>query len=299
MIVRKKQLTIQEKKEILDTLDIIDISLYDLLVKRRELQSELEQEKNSSAYDLLTNLSTSIQKITEQRKYNRDILSLTAGLLNASNFNTHNLEIGIQSPKAGDTNQRGVLSHIKNFFPFIDAIKYKTFSKQKDVLDALLTYTNMIGCIPATKTSPKDVWWISMLSPDRENIKIINKVPFSNTDENREYLISKTNSFYGFDRSVIVIATSETITNNWLKTALHKVNVPLYNIIDSTAIFNGTVLHLIEVSHKIESANDDIFKLNETLNGINIRMAGYLGGYFLPLVDKDKIVSFNPTFGEK
>ena len=62
---------------------------------------------------LLTNLSTSIQKITEQRKYDRDILSLTAGLLNASNFNTHNLEIGIQSPKAGDTNQRGVLSHIK------------------------------------------------------------------------------------------------------------------------------------------------------------------------------------------
>jgi len=39
--------------------------------------------------------------------------------------------------------------------------------------------------------------------------------------------------------------------------------------------------------------NDDVFKLNETINGINIRMAGYLGGYFLSLMDNDKIVDFN------
>jgi hypothetical protein len=153
----------------------------------------------------------------------------------------------------------------------------------------------MIASIPATKTSPKDVWWISMLSPERQNIKIISKIPFIKNDTEEEYLIAKTNSFYNFDRSIIAIATSETITTNWLKTALHKINIPLYDIIDSTAIFNGTVLHLIEISHSISSLNDNVFNLNETLNGINIRMAGYLGGYFLPIVDKDKIVSFKST----
>ena len=123
----------------------------------------------------------------------------------------------------------------------------------------------------------------------------ITKLPLTETEGEQSYIIGKTNSFYGYDRSVIAIATSETITNNWLKTALHKINVPLYKIIDSTAIFNGTVLHLIEISHSINSEHDKIFTLNETLNGINIRTAGYLGGYFLPQVEKDKIVDFKFT----
>ena len=45
MINKKKDLSEEEKKDILDTLDIIDISIYDLLVKRKELKAELENSK--------------------------------------------------------------------------------------------------------------------------------------------------------------------------------------------------------------------------------------------------------------
>ena len=117
-------------------------------------------------------------------------------------------------------------------------------------------------------------------------------MPLNNNFENDEfYLLAQAENFYNFDRSLIVIATSEPITYNWLKSAMHKLNIPLYSLIDSAAIYNGTVLHLIEISSPIKP-NDDILKLNESLNGINIRTAGSIGGYSLPLIDKDKILQF-------
>lgn len=297
MISRKKhKLSEQDIKEINETLDIIDISIYDLLIKRKELKEELSSVKKNTVYDLVKELSSSIQKITEQRKLDKEILIFTSSILNTSNLSNKNIEIGLQSKKDNEK----FLSNIKNFFPMINSVNFKIFPKHSEIINSLLTYPNMLACIPATKTSPKDVWWIPMISPEKKNIKIVSKVPFIETDEgSNEYLITKTDSFYNFDRSVIAIATSENITQNWLKTALHKINIPLYNIIDSTAIFNGTVLHLIEISHSISSNKDAIFNLNETINGINIRIAGYLGGYFLPLVDKDKIIDFKISFSEK
>ena len=296
MINKKKELTEDEKKEILDTLDVIDISIYDLLVKRAELKSELGMEKNFSYSNLFSELNSSIRKITEQRKSDNKILSFTAGVLNASNLFDKSIEIGIQSKKDAQNSFNKVVQNINNIFPFNSSIKYKSFSKNLAIIDAISTYPNLLASIPATKTTPKDVWWIPLLTKENNNIKIITKLPLIDTDDDtKEYLIGKTNNFYGYDRSVIAIATSENITNNWLKTALHKINVPLYCIIDSTAIFNGTVLHLIEISHTIQSEKDEIFKLNETLNGINIRMAGYLGGYYLSQVEKDKIIDFKFT----
>ncbi len=296
MINRKKELSTDEKKEILNTLDVIDISIYDLLVKRAELKSEIEPEKGFSLSDLFTELNSSIHKITEQRKCNNKILSFTAGLLNASNLLNKNIEIAIQSKKDAQNSFNRVVQNINNIFPYSTPIKYKSFSKNLAIIDAISTYPNLLASIPATKTTPKDVWWIPLLTKENKNIKIIAKLPIIENDDGiKEYLIGKTNSYYGYDRSVIAIATSENITNNWLKTALHKINIPLYCIIDSTAIFNGTVLHLIEISHQINSEKDEIFSLNETLNGINIRMAGYIGGYYLPQVEKDKIVDFKLT----
>ncbi len=297
MINRKKyKLSEQDIKEINETIDIIDISIYDLLVKRKELQEELSLAKNKSIYDLLKDLSISIQKITEQRKLNKEILTFTGSILNTSNLSNKNIEIGFQLKKDNEK----IVSNIKNLFPMINSFDFRFFPKHSELVNSTLTYPNMLACVPATKTSPKDVWWISMISPEKQNIKIISKIPFTETEEEaKEYLIAKTNDFYNFDRSIIAIATSENITTDWLKTALHKINIPLYNIIDSTAIFNGTVLHLVEISHSISSDKDSIFDLNETINGINIRMAGYLGGYFLPLVDKDKVIDFKISFNEK
>lgn len=297
MIVRKKTLTEEEVKEINNTLDIIDISIYDLLVKRKELRKALDTNNKKSLYDLSTEISNSIQKITSQRKYDKDILKFTAGILNNSNLYGRNFDIGIQIKKEAVSYFNKVYSNIRNFLNFFPSLNYKAFSKHTDIIDGIKTNPNMLASIPSAKTNPKDVWWISLLSPEQKNIKIINKFPLIEDDtKDEDYLIGKTSTYYGFDRSIIVVATSETITNNWLKTALHKANIPLYKIIDSTAIFNGTVLHLIEISKKILSDQDFVFKLNETINGINIRFAGYLGGYFLPLLDKDKIVKFQQNF---
>ena len=47
MINRNKELSDDEKKEIQNTLDVIDISIYDLLVKRQELKAEIENKKIS------------------------------------------------------------------------------------------------------------------------------------------------------------------------------------------------------------------------------------------------------------
>lgn len=295
MINRNKELSDDEKKEIQNTLDVIDISIYDLLVKRQELKAEIENKKISIS-DLFADISVSIHKISEQRKCDNNILSFTAGILNASNLLNKNIEIGIQSKKDAQNSFNRISQNINTLFSFTKSIKYKSYSKNLSIIDAISTYPNLLASIPATKTTPKDVWWIPLLTNENKNIKIFTKLPFIETnDEVEEYLIGKINSYYGFDRSIIAIATSENITDSWLKTALHKINIPLYKIIDSTAIFNGTVLHLIEISHTIESDKDTIFSLNETLNGINIRMAGYVGGYFLPQVEKDKIVDFKFT----
>ncbi len=289
MIVKKKEFTEQEIKEIRATLDVIDISLYDLLVKRKELRKTLENWKQNSVFDLSKELSESIQKITEQRKYNKEILSATAGIINASNFNEKKLTIGIQTKK----DEPKILENLQKIYPSLSCINYQTYSKQKDIIDALATYPNMIASISIGKTSPKDVWWMSLLPEDKKNYKIISKIPFIDEGEDEEYFITKTHKYFNFDRSVFVLATSEAVNPNWLKTALHKINIPLYRIIDSTAIFNGTVLYLVEVSYKVKSGTDEILKLNETVNNVNIRMAGYLGGYFLPIIEKDKIISFH------
>ena len=283
MINKKKNLTDQEKQEIVNTLDIIDISIYDLLLKRKELLKDLDtNEKNFSI--LSSNLASSVRKITEQRKCDNEILSFTAGILNASNLYNKNIEIGIQQKKDGQSAFNSVVQNINHLFSFAKSIKYKSFSKQLSMIEAVTTYPNMLASIPVSKTLPKDVWWIPLLTQENKNIKIITKLPLIETDdEQEEYLIGKTNSYYGYDRSIIAIATSENITNNWLKTALHKINIPLYRIIDSTAIFNGTVLHLIEISQSVMSETDAVFGLNETVNNINIRFTRCNAGNLPPV----------------
>lgn len=290
MLIRKiKPLNEGEIQEINSTIDIIDISLYDLIKKRTELMAELNAKTDLSISDLSKSLSLSIEKITSQRKYDKQTLSTTSGLIELINLTSRNIELGlVLKDELSSTS-----SYINNLFPLFDNIKYKYFSKYSEIISNITHSNNLMAVIPATKTSPKDVWWMGMLAPEKQNVKIINKIPLiEDYDKTPEYLIANSSNYWNFDRSIMVIATSETITNTWLKSALHRLQIPLYEVIDSTAIFNGTVLHLVEISYPISNLNDKIFALNETINGINIRTAGYLGGYFLSIVDKDKIVSF-------
>ncbi|MBD5405839.1 hypothetical protein HDR59_04820 [bacterium] len=293
MLTKKlKTLTSDEVKEINSTLDIIDISLYDLIKKRTELIGELNQKTNLSTYDLSKSLSLTTEKITNERKYDELTLSTTIGLIKLINMQSKNIEIGISLKGNKSDELNGIISHIQNIFPLFNT-KYKLFPTYTDIIKNITKNNNLMASIPATKTSPKDVWWMNILAPEKQNIKVINKIPLiESNDTTPEYLITYTDNFWNFDRSLIVIATSETTTKTWLKSALHRLEIPLYEVIDSTAIFNGTVLHLAEISYPVKDADDKIFSLNETINGINIRTAGYLGGYFLSIIDKDKIVSF-------
>lgn len=293
MLTKKlKTLTSDEIKEINSTLDIIDISLYDLIKKRTELIGELNQKTNLSTYDLSKSLSLTTEKITNERKYDKLTLSTTIGLIKLINMQSKNIEIGISLKGNKSDELNGIISHIQNIFPLFNT-KYKLFPTYTDIIKNITKNNNLMASIPATKTSPKDVWWMNILAPEKQNIKVINKIPLiESNDTTPEYLITYTDNFWNFDRSLIVIATSETTTKTWLKSALHRLEIPLYEVIDSTAIFNGTVLHLAEISYPVKDTHDKIFSLNETINGINIRTAGYLGGYFLSIIDKDKIVSF-------
>ena len=175
MINKKKELSEEEKKEILETLDVIDISIYDLLVKRKELKTELENVNKFSFSDKMEDLSSSIHKISEQRKCDSEILSFTAGILNTSNLLKENIEIGIQSKKDSQ-NVFLRIQNINKFFPFAKSVKYKSYSKNLGIIDAISTYPNMLASISASKTTPKDVWWIPLLANDNKNIKIMTKL---------------------------------------------------------------------------------------------------------------------------
>jgi hypothetical protein len=68
-------------KGIEDTLDVIDVSLYDLLVKRLELSRELESSRPAGVSEGFRSLSDSLRKITDARKYDPKVLDVVAGVV--------------------------------------------------------------------------------------------------------------------------------------------------------------------------------------------------------------------------
>ena len=122
MLIRKiKPLNEGEIQEINSTIDIIDISLYDLIKKRTELMAELNAKTDLSISDLSKSLSLSIEKITSQRKYDKQTLSTTSGLIELINLTSRNIELGlVLKDELSSTS-----SYINNLFPLFDNIKYK------------------------------------------------------------------------------------------------------------------------------------------------------------------------------
>ena len=131
MLIRKiKPLNEGEIQEINSTIDIIDISLYDLIKKRTELMAELNTKTDLSISDLSKSLSLSIEKITSQRKYDKQTLSTTSGLIELINLTSRNIELGlVLKDELSSTS-----SYINNLFPLFDNIKYKYFSKYSEII---------------------------------------------------------------------------------------------------------------------------------------------------------------------
>ena len=273
-----------EINEILNTLNTIDISLYDLLKKRMELTKYLPDSKYS-AQDFVNKINHTISFITENRKYEKDLLLMLTNIISLTNLYKINLYIVDDSDKE-NKNITG------QFLPTPDFFKYEIVSSHKTALNILTKDKKNLVLVPAVKTSKKSVWWLDLLNFDATNIGVIGKIPFTgDTVENEYYLLGQTKSLYGFNRSLLIINSSEPITFNWLKAFMHKLNISLFALIDSTASYDGSVFHLIEISKEIHEQSE-ILDLNESLNGINIRTVGSIGGYNLSLVDKDKIVPF-------
>jgi hypothetical protein len=153
------------------------------------------------------------------------------------------------------------------------------------------TSAGSIGVIPVGRTGPKDVWWMGLLAKDSSAFKVVGKIPLLG-QANESYMLASADRAFGFTQSLIVLATSEVATPEYLKSALLRANIPLFRTVDSAAIFNGTQLHLAEIDKAIDGPSDPIFKANITFRDINVRFAGFLGGYFLPSADGGKIVSF-------
>lgn len=277
---------IEDKEETVKTLDIIDISLYDLLVKKLDLQTEFLKSK-FPARDFVFNLIHTINFITKERKYDSTILSTLYSIINI--ISSKSFKVSLFTLKILNKKTDTFLNNLT--IPFLSDIPNTILYSNKEIINALASVNSLVA-VPVLKTLQKDMWWLDLLTKDTKNIGVVGKIPFIKQEETKEYfLLARSDNFYGFDRSLLVLATSEPITYTWLKAAMHKLNVPLYSLVDSTAIYNGTVLHLIEIS-KVIHEKDDIFQLNESINGINIRVVDLIGGYFLPLEDKDKILPF-------
>ncbi|MDR2098655.1 MAG: hypothetical protein LBO78_01360 [Rickettsiales bacterium] len=294
MTSRQKAITPEARKDMEDTLSLIDVSLYDLIEKRIEIIQKLDETAGFSASGLSGALAKTIQGITSLRKYDPRALSVASGLIELININAKNIEIAILKSDEGIAKTAGSIALLKSFYPLVSGIRYRIFEKHSDAVAAIAASKNLISFIPAEGSPAKDAWWMGMLAEEKQGAKIVGRQPMASSEPGmrESYMVAHAENAFGFDRSVIVIATSETVTSPWLKAALHKLKIPLYKTVASSAVFNGTVLTMAEISAAIYGMDAGIFKTSETVGGVNIRVAGYLGGYFLPIVDRDKIVEF-------
>ena len=218
-------------------------------------------------------------------KYEKDLLLMLTNIVSLTNLYKINLYIV-------DDNNKDNKNITERFLPNPEFLKYEIISSHKTALNILTKNKQNLVSIPTIKTSKKEVWWLDLLNFDVRNVGVIGKIPFATEPaENEYYLLGQAKSLYGFNRSLLIINSSEPITFNWLKAFMHKLNISLYALIDSTASYDGSVFHLIEVSMEL-TEQSEILNLNESLNGINIRIVGSIGGYNLSLIDKDKIVPF-------
>ncbi|MDR1008699.1 MAG: hypothetical protein LBL52_00410 [Rickettsiales bacterium] len=242
-----------------------------------------ESSGKTSALAIVKEVSAAVNRLTSEKGLDLGALSITAGLLWLCRLSSGKFEIA-----AG----RQDLGALKDFYPILAGVSFRPFAKILEMVVAVAGNEKLVGSAPIAKTKPSDVWWTSMLAENKA-ARIIGRLPLVENGSGAEhYLIAREGSAFGFDRSVIAIATSESVTAAWLKAALHKLRVPLFRVVDMVAVAGGAVLHLVELSHPITSMSNGIFKLAETMNGVAIRTAGYLGGYYLPIVDKGKIVEF-------
>jgi hypothetical protein len=282
----EKKMQPAEAAEMEETLDLIDISLYDLLVKRAEIIKRIGAAGTPSVLEDMRALAESVRKITSARRYDTDALNVVAGIIELAGWRGRNITV------AAAKGRESTGESSRNFHSLFSGINYRIFAKLADAVAFAGDTADAIAVVPAAKTTPKDVWWMPMCAAKGRGAKIIGRAPMIGESIDADYIIAQAGEAWNFDRSVIALATSETVTPQWLKSAMHRMDVPLYRAVDSTAIFNGTVLHLVEISRPVAGASDGISKLEGTIGGVNVRFAGYLGGYFLPVVEREKIVEF-------
>jgi hypothetical protein len=280
-----------EAGRIRDTLDVIDISLYDLLVKRLELAAELESTRPASIGADFRELADSIRKITASRRYDPRVLDVVAGMVELVNWSARKVVVAsIDNPEPS--------AMLRNFLPLLSHVGNRRFARLSDAALFAASRPDALALVPAKKTPPKDVWWLSLLSPEGIRGKVVGRAPVAGgpaalDSSDSYYIVAQAGEAWNFDRSIVALATSETVSGPWLKTAMHRLEVPLYRVIDSAAVFNGAVFHLVEISRPLSGPGDPLLKLEGNVGGVGVRCAGGIGGYFLPVLEQDKILKFD------
>ncbi|MCL2438952.1 MAG: hypothetical protein FWD15_00390 [Alphaproteobacteria bacterium] len=248
------------------TLDIYSAIKDFISASPREIQTPGAMVKDIAK--AINDISANADKIDDEA------LSLTASLLWISAIKKNGYKIAAAGAAA------------KNLFPFAPDLKIATFAKAIDIATGIANDSSIIAFVPLKGS--RDIWWSNMLLPDAA-VKVIAKLGAPGTES---YLIANEPKAFGFDRSIIVVKTDKTLSANDLTTTLHKLKIPIYRITSQTALVDGSVAHVVEISHPIKSANAGIFKLKDEIGGVKLKVSGYLGGYSEPCTQKTEILKF-------
>ena len=153
-------------------------------------------------------LSESVRKITSVRRYDADALNVAAGIIELSSWRVRNITVAI----AKDRESTG--ANPRNFHSLFAGINQRTFSKLTDAAAFVGVTADAIAMVPAAKTTPKDVWWMPMIAAKGKCAKIIGRAPLVGESFETDYIIAQAGEAWNFDRSIVALATSETVAPN-------------------------------------------------------------------------------------
>lgn len=292
---KNKKLSLQDIKDIKDSISAIDSSIFSLMMKRsayfEDLIKNIHTNFATSFYDILD----IIKVLTLENKDKLPVPSIvkiwseviTAAFLKAKPFDILYLD---------PTANQEVINLIIND-NFSNLIAKKEFNDSGKLLDFLDKNNNDIAVIPRMK-SMSDSWWYNMAA-NYKNIFIFAKFfggrKTDSEDEFFGYALGEVDNFNyeNYERLVAVFETSFPISKDMLKKFLIELDVPVYKILDMLAVYSGKCVYLVEINNNF----DDISSLEnfkEEINNIEINNFKIIGGYssFLRSND-DKVAIIN------
>jgi len=157
-------------------------------------------------------------------------------------------------------------------------IKISALENIKIAIKQIKKNDNLILC-ESINNNISDGWWIYLLETNKEIFTKLNPDFEENNQQQTHYAIAKLNTKQNYDRSFIIIETSAPVGQNWIKTVLIKLKIPVYRVVESVATYKKNVIHLIEITGNIDE-NDNRIGKELKINNIKFEILKKIGGYF-------------------